>query len=385
MQKIRVCELITELRLAGAERCVYQLATRLDADRFEVRVVALRGGSVAEMLADAGVAVTVLNMRCKWDLGRLYKLTGVLRRAEPDLVHTHLFHADLAGRVAARLAAVPHLLHTVHTAEGRFRPWQYASARLLGDYCDGIVCVSPSVRDYHCARSGLPRSQYTVIPNGIDAAAFVRDEQSRSRLRREWGLGDDQPVVVFVGRLDQAKGIETLLSAMSHLAARGQALDLVIAGDGPKRHIIENFIRHGEGGRRCRLLGFVQDVQAVLSAADIFVMPSRWEGFGLAAVEAMAASLPVVATRVPGLRDVIKDGESGLMIDCGDVFGLAERIERLAHDPPLRQRLGQRGRQCVVRKYSVADMIAAHEDLYARIAADVPTRRDRRIDAGWDE
>jgi len=385
MRKMRVCELIAELGPAGAERCVYELATRLDPERFDVRVVALRGGQAADTLAEAGVEVTVLGVRGTWDVARMCRLAGVLRELEVDLVHTHLFQADLAGRPAARLAAVPHLVHTVHVAEGRFRPWQFAYARLLSGCCDRIVCVSPSVCEYHLARSGLPKSRYTVIREGIDADAFARDNRKRMQLRRQWGIAADQPLVAFVGRLDHQEGIETLLSAMSHLAARGQATHLVIGGDGPKRQIIENFIRHGEGGDYCRMLGFVNDVQAVLSAADIFAMPSRWAGFGLAAAEAMAASLPVVAALSPGLRDIISDGETGVMIDPGDVFGLAARIEQLAHDPELRRKLGAAAREHVRQEYSVESMVAAHERLYVEVAADTLAPRPRAIDAGWDE
>jgi len=368
MPRIRICEIITELAPAGAERCVYELATRLNKDRFDTEVIGLRGGQVAEWLAQAGVKVSVLGVRSRLEFWRILNLTEMLRRGQFDIVHTHLFHADLVGRAAARLAAVRHIVHTIHTAEGRFRPWQFAYTRFLSGYCDRLVCVSRSARDYHARCSGLPLERYTVIPNGVDTEAFRPDPACRQRFRQEWGLGDGEVLVCFVGRLDHEKGIDTLLAAMSHLGARGHATDIVIAGDGPRRAIVENFIRHGEGGRRCRLLGFVQDVRGALNAADIFVMPSRWEGFGLAAAEAMSMGLPVIATRVPGLSDLVIDGQTGLLIDRGDAVSLAEAITQLAGDAERRRRFGQAGRDSVTQRYPISANIAAHEQLYADVA-----------------
>jgi glycosyltransferase involved in cell wall biosynthesis len=295
-----------------------------------------------------------------------------LRQQRIDLLHTHLFHADLVGRPAAALAGVPHLVHTVHTAEGRFRPWQFAYARFLADSCDRVVSVSPSARDFHARRSGLPLRRYEVIPNGLDAQAFARDEASRRRLRCQWGLGEDQVLLAFLGRLDREKGLDVLLSAMSHLAARGRPVEAIIAGEGPARQMIENFIAHGEGGRCCRYLGFVPDVRAVLSAADIFVMPSRWEGFGLAAAEAMAASLPVIASDIPPLRGLLDGGTAGVLVEPEGSVALGEAILRLAEDAPLRAALGSAGRRRVVEAYPIEQNIAAHERLYSQVTRESP-------------
>jgi glycosyltransferase involved in cell wall biosynthesis len=282
------------------------------------------------------------------------------------------------------MAAVPNLVHTVHEAGGRFRPWQFAYARFLSGYCDRIICVSPSVQEYHCWRSGLAASMYSVIPSGIDVDSFAPDPDARQRLRKQWGVQDARPVVAYVGRLEKRKGIETLLSAFSHLAARGHAMDIVIAGEGSGRRIIENFIRHGEGGSRCRLLGFVDDVRAVLSAVDIYATAGDSEGHPLSPTEAMAAGLPVVATKAPGLRDIVIDGVTGLLAAPRDVFGLAERIERLGDDPELRKQLGEYGRRRVMVQYPVSTMIDAIEVLYTEVVSQSPSRRPKRIDSDWD-
>ena len=386
MSRIRVCQIVTDLKPSGPGRRVCDIAARLDRDRFDVSVIALRGmhgGPLAESLEFASVPVRVLNMRGVFAPLRLGRLAGLIRDAQADLVHTHGFRADFAGRPAARLAAVPNLVHTVHEAGGRFRPWQFAYARFLSGYCDRIICVSPSVQEYHSGRSGLPASMYSVIPSGIDVEAFAPDPEARRRLRKQWGVEDSRPVVAYVGRLDRQKGIETLLSAFSHLAARGHAMDIVIAGEGPGRRIVENFIRHGEGGNRCRLLGFVDDVRAVLSAVDIYATASNSEGHPLSPTEAMAAGLPVVATKAPGLRDIVIDGVTGLLAAPQDVFGLAERIERLGDDPELRRQLGGYGRMRVIAQYPISTMIQTIETLYTGIVTRRLSRRPKQIDADW--
>ncbi len=374
MKKIRICQLITELVPGGAERIVYDLAHRLTTSktggvRFDVEVAALRGGAVADWLGREGIPTTVLGVRGKTDLAKLARLAGFFRRGRFDLVHTHLFHADLAGRLAGWVSNVPHLVHTVHAMEHRFRPWQFAFARLLSERCDRIVCVSQGVRDHHAAKSGLPLSRYVVIPNGVDVDAFARDESQRQKLRRQWGVREGEILLGFVGRLHVDKGADVLLEAMAILGGRGSGVRLVMAGQGPQQKIIEDQIR-GEGLASVRLLGFRSDVPAILSAADVFAMPSRREGLPLAAAEAMAASLPVVGTDVVGLAEIIRHGQTGLVVPSEDPRALADAIERLADDPGLRGQMGLAALTRVREFFTIEKMLTAHERLYVEVTAD---------------
>ncbi len=368
MQRLRICQLITDLGVGGAERTVYELAHRLDKRRFDVQVAALRGGAVCEWLTDVGIRTTVLGVRGKWDGLKLRKLTRLLRREQIDILHTHLFHADLAGRIAARTAKVPHLVHTIHTAEARWRPWQFAFARLTSGACDRLIAVSPSARDHHARKSGLPLQEYVVIPNPLDAAAYAHDAKARGYLRKLWSVGEKDVLIAFVGRLAQEKGLETLLEAMRALAKRGKGPKLIIAGDGPKRPMVERFIAREPVGERIRLLGYVEDVRGPLSAADVFVAPSRWEGWSRAAAEAMACGLPVLAARVTGLCDLVVEGETGVMVEKDDAQGLADAIEGLVSDAMLRGRLGEAGRRRILEHFDIGASIAAHEQLYLEVA-----------------
>jgi len=368
MRPLRVCQLITTLGIGGAERGLYELVTRMDRQRFEVEVFALRDGPMSGRLAAAGIAVIVLGVRGKWDLMKLPRLARLLRDGHFDLLHTHLFHADLAGRPAAKAAGVPHLVHTVWTAEGRFRPWQFIYARLMKQSCDRVICVSQSVRDHHARKSGLPDDAYIVIPWGVDVEKFRRDEASRRRTRDQWQLADDDVLLAFVGRLEFYKGVETLLAALGLLASSGRGVRAVIAGDGPRRQAVEEFVRHGPGGSLVRVLGMVEDVPAVLSAADVYVMPSLWEGWPLALGEAMSASLPAIGSDVPGIRDLIIPEQTGLLVERRDAGALAGAIGRLADDGPTRARFGAAGRRRIVEQFTIEQTVAAHERLYDDVA-----------------
>ncbi len=377
MPPYRICHLITELQPAGAERALYELARRLDRRRFRVRVVGLRGGLVAEWLARVNVPVTVLGVRGRWDAGKMLALVRLLRDERVDLLHTHLFHADLVGRVAGRLAGVPHLVHTQQVAEMRYRPWQFAWARLTATWCDCIVCCSAGVRDHHSARAHLPRRRYRVIYNGIDPRAYARDPARRRQLREQWGVGPDQVLIACVARLDYQKNVPLLLEAVRRLRQVRQDVRVVIAGDGPERSMLRRLCEETGAGRWVTWLGFTEEIPGVLSAADIFALPSRWEGFGIAAAEAMAAGLPVVATRVPGLTEVVADGLSGLLVDSEDVDALTSALRRLVSDPGLRSRLGAAGVERVNRCFSIQANVSAHERLYEEILA------PRQSRCGW--
>lgn len=367
MPRVRICQIITELRPAGAERMVYELSTRLDRELFDVHVLSLRGGEVAQWLQRAGVSVTVLGVRGKWDLGKFFQLVRFLRQGRFDLVHTHLFHADLAGRPAARRAGVPHLVHTEHIAEMRFRPWQFAWARLTDRWCEKIICCSAAVRDHHARKSHIDPARYTVIYNGIDLPAYARNQERRRELRQQWGIGPAQPTIAWVARLDRQKNVELFLDALAQLRRQRQDFRVVMAGEGPERPRVEAFGAQDDNARWLKMLGHTGDVAGVLSAADLFVLPSRWEGLPLVAAEAMAAGLAVVGTRVPGLAEAVDDGRTGILVESKNLDQLVGAIARLLDAPDLRDAMGQAGLRRVNQMFSIQANVQAHQELYLKV------------------
>ncbi len=349
---------------------MFDLATRLDEDRFDVRVVGLRGGAMAAKLHKAGVAVDILGVTDKWRLGynrqAVNRLAALLDDHQTDLVHSHLFHADVFARLAMKRSRVKHHVHTVHVAERRWRPWRFVWARWMRRRCDGIVAVSASVRDEHRRRSHLPLSDYTVIPNGIDVGRFVPDAEVRRQFRMKWAIGAGEMLAIFVGRLDRQKGVDVLLEAARLLQERRSPITILIAGAGPMQPAVE-----AACGERAGLyhLGFIEDIVPFLQSADMFVLPSRWEGWPLALGEAMAAGLPAIGAASPGITDVIDDGETGTLVPIGDAMSLAEAMEHLAMDAAVRQRLASAGREAIASRFTMDHFIANHESLYDRIMA----------------
>jgi len=364
----RICQLITTLDVGGAEQCVFELASRLDRTRFDVHVVGLRGGALVRPLREAGVRVRVLNVRGAWSVAnplKLRRLAAVLRAGRFDILHTHLFHAGLAGRLAAKRAGIRTVLNTLHVAESRFRPWQFAFARRFRRRCDRIICVSNSVMQWHAERTKLSADRYQVIANGVDVAAFGPDEGRREQARRQWGIEPNDVVVGFIGRLDPQKGVDVLLAAFEELHRGGPSrpLRLLIAGEGPLRPQVESFCQT-PAGQVCQVLGFVDDVRPLLSAADLFVLPSRWEGCPLALAEAMAMSLPAVGADVPGIRDMLVPDRTGLLVRPEDPAALAGAIATLAGDESLRRALGAAALHRAEACFGIDRYIAAHEAVY---------------------
>ncbi len=281
--------------------------------------------------------------------------------------------------LAARAAGVRRVVSSIYLHETEPRP--AAFKRYLGGLVEGVGlwwyrrreklrwcfaandAVLFATRD-HLERFArdfeLPPRRWRVVPHlGVDVERFKPDPAARRRLRAEWGLGQRELCLLFVGRLSIEKGVDVLLRALAsidRLDERG--IRLVIAGDGPQRQRLEEMTDELHLRERTRFLGRIDDVPGAQSAADIVAMPSRDECFGLALVEAMAVENPVVATRVGGMREILTDGVDGLAVDSEDVGSLAGAIVRLAEDPALRERLGVAARRSAERRYAKPRVLA---------------------------
>lgn len=357
--------MITELVPAGAERIVYELATRLDKDRFDIEVVALRGGAMADELRQAGMAVHVLGLRNKFSiLNPLYflRLRKIFRQGDFDIIHTHLFHADFAARFAKPSRTV--LVHSVHIAEKRFRPWQFWFARIFQRICSCIITVSKAAMEHYKKRTHLKDDSYQVIYNGIDINKFTADLAGRQKARRDLNIDDNELLFLFAGRIDHQKGVDILLDSFEAAGPELGNFKLVIAGQGPQESMLQARLKQSRLKNNIEFIGFQKDVASLMNAADVLVMPSRWEGFGLSAVEAMATGLPVVAARVEGLTEIIVDRETGLLVTPENPKAFAKAIKKLAADATLRKLMGEAGRKRAESEFAVEKMVAAHEELY---------------------
>lgn len=359
--RVRICYVTTSLQVGGAERVLYDLATRLDRRRFEPSVVALQPmGPVGDALQLAGVPVTALGMTSPLHAGRLARLVGLLREARPRVVHTHLFHANVLGRFAARMAGVPHVVSSVHIIE-RERPWHPWMEAVTSPLVHVEICVGHSVRRF-MAEAGVPEGKLAVIENGIDLERVARAVPTP---RDEVPVPEGTPFLLTVARLHVQKGLDVLLRAAALLP---RPFRWVVAGEGREHAALATLARELGVDDVVRLAGFHANALGLIKACDAFVLPSRWEGLPIVLLEAMAAGRPVVATSVGGNTDLVVDGETGLLVPPDDAPALAAAIERLLADPALRSRLAAEGQRRVRERYTVDRMVQAHEALYDSLA-----------------
>jgi glycosyltransferase involved in cell wall biosynthesis len=366
----RILLLVTLAETGGAQTYVATLLPVL-AEHFDVAVAAHGPGPLRDVARAAGVRFIELeHVRRPLSVWRdplgLLELVRVVRRDRPHIVHANSAKAAALGRLAAWLTRVPIRIYTVHgwafTAHGGASSALYGWVeRLLGPLTTATICVADSERRAGLEARACAEATTVVIHNGVEPRP-VEPRETRSGPCR----------LVTVGRLQAPKDPLTLVRA---LAALGHAHETVIVGDGPDRSAVEAEVRRLGLDSVVRLAGVRNDVAELLAAADLFVLSSRSEGLPLSILEAMAAGLPVVASSVGGVPELVVDGETGLLVPPGDPRSLARAIERLLADAALRGRLGAAGRARVVEHFDLASAQRAHLDLYRSLlaAAGLPT------------
>jgi sugar transferase (PEP-CTERM/EpsH1 system associated) len=323
-------------------------------------------------LVDARVPLFELARRGGNDPRLVWALYRVLRRERPDIVHTHAWGTLLEGLIAARLARIPVLVHGEHgtldlrSRNVRVQRWAWLHA-------DRILSVSSRLAERMSREVGVPLDQIRVIRNGVNLSRFHSVPNTSTRATFGLPAGNDV-VVGAVGRLVDVKNHASLLEAIALLRERGRRVALVIAGDGPLRPTLEGQIaRLGLVG--CvRLLGHRADVEAVLGALDIFVQSSSSEGMSNTILEAMAAGLPVVATRVGGADEMVADGATGVLVASRNSLALADALEPLVSDPPLRCAMGRAARNRAEREFALEQMIERYQSFYCEVAAHLGRR-----------
>jgi glycosyltransferase involved in cell wall biosynthesis len=361
----RILFVVTLAETGGAQTYVASLLAPL-ADRFDVAVAAHGDGPLRDAARAAGVRfVPLRQVRRPLSLWRdvlgLLELLALLRREQPHIVHVNSAKASALGRLAAALARVPIRVYTVHGWAFRAHGWPASALyrwaeRLLRPLTTVTVCVADSERRAGLAAHTCEERTTVVIRNGVDPGSF-RPGVAHSR----------RPRLVTVGRLQAPKDAVTLVRALA--ALRGRPFEAVLVGDGPDRPAVEEEVRRLGLEPAVELLGERDDVPELLGTADVFVLSSHSEGLPLSILEAMAAGLPVVASNVGGVSEVVVDGDTGLLVPPGDAQSLAAAIERLLEDPPLCRRLGEAGRIRVAEHFDLAAVQQAHLDLYRRVLA----------------
>jgi len=337
-------------------------------------------GSLHEECRQRGVKVSIepslVRRVSPWhDAIALFRLAAFMRRGRFDLVHTHSSKAGILGRIAARMAGVPIVVHTAHG--WGFTPAQsppvHALYVWLERYCAGLcqtlIVVSTSNREEGLRRGIARPEQYRLIRSGIEIETYRDATRPRDAVRAELGVPPSAFVITSVGRLGPQKAPLDLLQAFAPVARERTEARLVLVGDGPQRADVEAATKRLGLERQVHLVGLRRDVPDLLHASDVFALASRWEGLPRVFPQAMAAGLPIVATRVDGATDAVVPGESGWLVEPGDTQTLGARLAELARDPAQARRMGECGR-ARVEEFSARRMVDQLAALYDELATE---------------
>ncbi len=358
---MRILHLIPDLALGGAQRMLTYAAAAMDRDRYRLAVA--YWGQAGPLRADLErLGIPVVRLAGGPSLPRLARSFGQhVRRLRPDVVHTHLFDADLIGTLTARALGVRACCATIHSFSffaARRHRWRYRW--LLGPLVGRFLAVSRALADHLVRECRLPASRVRVVANGIDAARFAPPAGAAPPPA-------PGPTLGVLTRLDARKGLSYLLRAMAQLRSDLPDARLLIGGDGADRPALEREACSLGLADRVEFVGAVSDSAAFYRRLDCFVLPSLDEAFGLVVLEAMAAGLPVVGTRVGGIPEILEDGSQGRLVAPADSHALAGAIRELCADPLRRQRMGEAARR-QARRFDIGHTVKALQAAYEELA-----------------
>jgi len=382
-----VCHVITRLILGGAqENTLYTVELLQASGRFDVTLVTGPAlgpeGSLLERARRGGFKTIVLPQMRRAihpvrDPSTYRALKRLFKQECYDIVHTHSSKAGILGRLAARKAGVPVVLHTIHGLP--FHPYQpkmtyrlyVALERLAARRSDKIISVADAMTDQAVAAGVAGRDRFTTIYSGMDLDLFLRAESSRDEVRRTLGFGPDDLVVGKIARLFELKGHEYVFESFRRLAARFPTLKLMLVHDGVLRGEFERALERNGLLDRTVFTGIVppDEIPGLIAAMDVLVHASLREGLARTLPQALAVGRPVVSFDVDGAREVVCDDKTGYLVPAKDVDGLTAALEKLLGDAGLRQRLGAEGRRLVDPKFRKEHMVEQIAALYDELLA----------------
>jgi glycosyltransferase involved in cell wall biosynthesis len=396
--KIRILRVIARLNIGGPAIHVVNLNAGLDRTRFEqLLVVGTENpgeGSMLDYALSRGVRPIIIpeiindfSLRPR-DVKALVKLYSLMRHQRPHIVHTHTARAGFLGRLAARLAGVPVVVHTYHghvlhgyygaIKTGLMRAMERALARLT----DHIIAVSEQVKRDLVTYAIARPEKITVIPLGLELDPFFGCQGQRGQFLNELAMDNGARLVGIVGRLFPIKNHRLFLDAAARVAAQEPSVRFVIVGDGALRPELERYTRELGLADRVVFAGWRRDLLRIYADLDVLVVSSDNEGTSVSAIEAMAAGCPVVATRVGGMPDLVTDGETGCLVRPRDPEGLAAVILGLLRNPETSHRIGRKARTMVQGRYTLQRLVADIEHLYAQLLTHKGVSASR---PSWDE
>ena len=374
MRRIRILEMIDRPSLGGGQAALLTLASHLDKERFEALISAGDDGPLADDARQLGLGFLPVPFKKTFSPSIASKIRRILVENEIDILHTHGGVAGLFGRRAARKSKTPvviHTLHGIHYLHYRNKALRYLHIlleRRLSRRTDAVIFVSEADLRAGEQHKLVPGAKRILIKNGIDPARFEETEVfEKTKKELKWKLKLNPPIVGTVARLHRQKGIIDLMRAAGHIHRGSPEAKIVVVGGGPLEETLRMEAQKLDLQRFFVILGERREARELLSLFDVFVLPSLWEGLPLVLLEAAAMGKPIVATDIDGVREVIQDGETGLLVPRANPEKLAEAILRLLRDKDLAHKLGENAKATIPPSFTLAKMVGETEQLYLRL------------------
>jgi glycosyltransferase involved in cell wall biosynthesis len=377
---LRIAHVVLRLDVGGLERVVLDLTREGKCLGQTVTVVCVeRPGELAGEVQELGGRLMSVTKHPRVKFRTIRQLVEVFRDCCPDVVHTHQIGALCYAGPAARRVGVPVVVHTEHGRHFDKRPRLRWSARRWAVHTDRFFCVSADALEHTSAHQIVPLSKLHVVHNGINTARF-KDFIPQPALRHSLDIPEGAPVIGTVGRLNEVKRQDILLEAFSELRRRIPTVHLLLVGDGPERSRLEQIANHLGVADAVRFAGYQAQPQRYLGVMDFFVLTSRSEGMPLSVLEAWAAGVPVITSRVGGLPELIEQGVTGLLVEFGDRPALVQALYAGLTDAQLRDDLRDAARQRVLDRFDSRVMARKYQQQYEELLARAGGRGARVID-----
>jgi glycosyltransferase involved in cell wall biosynthesis len=366
MSKVKLLIIIDEMEVGGTQTQIVQMLSHIDKECYEPTVVYFRSPSfLVDELEQQGVRIVHIQKRSKLDAGFLWRLCYFLRTGDFDVVHCYSFTAELWGMVAHRMVGRGKFISSIRGIYEWHTPIQWHIKRLVSRYSSIVIANSRAGAHYAAMKMRLKEANIAVVYNGIEPPEMLTEPQKRE-IRQKFQLENDTKVGIFVGRLVEHKNLPSLLRAVTILQSQRKDFMVLIVGSGPLRLELEGMVSNLRLSSLIRMLGERRDAAWLIQASDFVVLPSFREGLSNAILEGMIAGKPVVATAVGGNPELIIHGETGFLYPTDDYQALAKYMSFLLDDGYARKKMGDTGRQHVLREFGIDRMVRQMEQVYAR-------------------
>jgi len=372
-RRYKIVYIIDGLGMGGAERLMVPILKNLNRDIFEPRVCVFQvreGNPIADELLANNILVDFLPVPYLRDWTALPRLWKYLKGNRADLVHTQLEFADTLGSIASKFSRLP-CVCTIHTMPSqdmsvKLKAHQKVEWMALKYFCDRVISVSEEARQYHITISKSSPEKVVTLYNGIELTSFQDFDGNleRKSVRGEFGIPSNADVFATVAVLRELKGIQFMIRAMPFILKSYPNAYYLIVGNGEYRQVLVEEVKNADIEEHVIFAGKRKDIPRILTACDIFVLPTLTEALPTVLAEAMASRLPIIASAVGGVPEMIVDGKNGILVSAGNIKELQTAGERLLASPLLRKRMGEKGWQAVNQKFNITVQVQHLEQLY---------------------